>query len=196
MNIFVIYKLKKDYKLISEFCYLIEQLQNKVSAKQQIIEEKDNMEALELVNLDSNNRIDSILKVEKKLKQSLLVCRFSSNGCQSCIDSLLVLIKTVSDTLKSNILIVSDNKTKNELYVRLHYAGLDQIRYTVSEKLSFPFDSHLTPYFFIIDNNMTVRMFFIPDRENKKRTLGYLKYILKKYFLSSDFKLKRETFFP
>lgn len=182
LNVFELYELKKSYKLADQSSYFIEQLQSRISLKQQTIDEKDFIEIHELINLDANNHIDSVLMVEKSINRPLLVYRFSSNGCQSCIDSMLATIRTISDTLKSNILIISDNKIKNELYVRLHYGGLDQIKYAVSEKLSFSFDSFRIPYFFIIDNDMVVRMFFIPDKGNRKRTLVYFKYILNRYW--------------
>jgi|WetSurMetagenome_2_1015567.scaffolds.fasta_scaffold17247_4 hypothetical protein len=177
LDIFLLYENSKNCHLAEESRYLIQRLQNEITEKQQIIDDICNTEIIELTNLNGNNCNDSVLKIEKDYNQHLFVYRFSSASCNSCIDSMLVLIKNSSDKLKRNILIVSDDNTKNALHVRLHYAGLDQTRYAVSEKLSFTFDACKTPYCFVLDSNMVASMFFIPHSRNRKRTLDYLNFI-------------------
>lgn len=186
LDVIVLYKLRESHREDEIAGLLIEELQKENFQKQEIIEAKDQIEAFELINNDYNSNIDSILDCLRIENKQLLVFRFSSNSCPPCIDSIMVLIKDLPINLRKNVLLLSDYNSKRQFYTRFRYAGLDQFDYRVFDKLPLPFDPRKIPYFFIIDKNGIVRMFFIPDLKNKSRTLNYLNFIYKKYWSGTN----------
>lgn len=179
VNVYLLFVIDNYFILIEKSDNLIRQLERNNTTKQEIIDQKDSIEFQELINMNTINNIDSILKLKKNKDQPLLVFRFFRTSCHSCVDSLLLLINKLPHTTKHNTLIVSNDFSANDLRLRLHRANLDHLKYAISEKLSFMFDSTKTQYFFIVDNDMLINMFFIPDIKNRGRSLNYFNYILK-----------------
>jgi hypothetical protein len=181
LNFVVLYFLQRSYTSKSYLHDIIEQLEDKISTKQQLIDENNRVELQELINIATQIDIDTFFQAKKSINKPLLVYRFSMASCHSCVDSTLVLIENMPDTLKKNILILSDNISTRELYVMIHSTRLVQIKYVIVDRLAFPFDSTNIPYFFILDRHNVVRMFFIPSVDNKVRTLNYLDYVTNEY---------------
>lgn len=183
LDLLLLNKIQRIDNVAEQSSLLINRLQNEILEKQQYI---DDISKIELLELEINNVdycIDSVLMIEKTDEQPLFVYRFSSLSCQSCVDSMFVLFKSSSEELKRNMLIISDDKANNMLQVRLHGAGLDQMKYTISERLSLTFDTCNTPYCFILNDKMILSMLFIPDSRNRKRTIDYLKFVNQEYFI-------------
>jgi hypothetical protein len=181
LNFLVLYFLQRCRTTIDNQHDIIEQLQEKIKTNQQIIDENYGVELQELINISTQIDIDSFFTTKVSINNPQLVYRFSSASCHSCVDSTLVLIESMPDTLKKNVLILSDNVSTRELHVMLHSASLVSIKYAIVDRLVFPFDSTNIPYFFILDRKRVVRMFFIPSADNKARTLNYLNYVINEY---------------
>jgi hypothetical protein len=182
VNAFILWKLKASYNLISKTNLVIKN--NNGQVYESLEYERDSIEYLELISLDTFIPIDSIIKVEKKENQSLLVFRFSMHSCNSCVDSIFTIIKGMPENLKSNVLIVSDHESKRRLFIKLHYYKMEQVKYAVLSELSIPFDKQNIPYFFVVNNDLKISMFFIPIIKNRRRTVNYLNYVIEKHLLN------------
>ncbi|GEM_PF-5493620 len=106
----------------------------------------------------------------------LLVCHFSSIGCQNCID---YSIDRMREEMKDFL------ETGQVVFLAAHYAE-DALKWKFAinigkEKMGLPIETMSVPFYFILDQN-TVKHVFIPDYTYPQYTNVYLKTIKEKYF--------------
>lgn len=152
-------------------------LQFENSQLRRMIENKDKTELTELI---INDNIDSVVINNEVTDCPILVYRFFSGGCHSCTDSLLTFLNSLSPKTKNNLLIISNYSADSELNAVLHFNGVKDVKFKNLSQLDLSFDSQNIPYFFVLEDQIA-HTFFIPDKENKRRTINYLEYIFNQY---------------
>ena len=147
----------------------------------------------EIVLKDENGKSISLKNIVNK--QAKLVFRFSEFSCSTCLKQLNELINHKADDFKNNIVFISNYSDKEKLeffrvYLNIHY------KIYTSDNLYLPIDNEGIPYFFILDNDMISKMFFIPIPNNNKLSNKYLEkaeLYLKSKETTNSYNIKKQN---
>ncbi|OJW17210.1 hypothetical protein [Mucilaginibacter sp. 44-25] len=129
---------------------------------------------VELVEYTGNGdkQVSKLIKSAKKK----FVVRYSTTGCNKCIDLLFKNKKRLQlITQKFNLIVFVDFKTFADYDQWERVSGINKEVYLVSKK-TFPFDSIFehNSYCFIIDEGLNANSFFIPRNEFKEELDNYI----------------------
>lgn len=140
-------------------------------------------EGLEINNLKLfyGNDTSKIELLYDLINKPTLVYYVSGKMCSSCIQFGIKKAKEYFGEFENNpnvILLVSDMtpREKRALYNNQCYSFFDE-----NEKLNIPIETTNLPFFFVIDTNKKVTMFFLPDSTNPIFTEKYLEIISRRF---------------
>jgi len=144
--------------------------------------EKFNLNTVDGQEIVVNSKNDSLLlkDVITMADKPVLIIRYSSYGCASCIEYLLS--KAMSLVRKINCgtkLMVAANVSVGDLHV-IQNDYKDFIIYK-SDSLFTDFDMALTPYMYFIDEDYRIQDYYIPRKEANDSVDSFFKYLETKY---------------
>lgn len=176
---FLIFETFNSFKNQEEFEYL--SLEEHLSLDKQE-SEKYNSNIVDGQEIIINSKNDSLLlkDVITMAEKPILIIRYSSYGCASCIEYLLS--KTVPLVRKINCgtqLMVAANVSVGDLHV-IQNDYKDFIIYK-SDSLTTDFDMALTPYMYFIDEDYRIQDYYIPRKEANDSVDSFFKYLETKY---------------
>lgn len=140
-------------------------------------------EGLEINNIKLfyGNDTSKIEHLYDLINKPTLIYYVSGKMCSSCIQFGIKKTKEYFGEFENNvnvILLASDMtpREKRALYNNECYSFFDE-----NEKLSIPIEDTNLPFFFVIDTNKKVTMFFLPDSTNPIFTEKYLEIISRRF---------------
>lgn len=152
---------------------------------------RDHFLSLELKYNDTRISKELILTDEKgveysikdKLNTKKIVFRYSELQCNVCVEKQIGSLKKYKDKIGiDNILILADYSNYRNLILFKRMNSLDIPVYNLSEKMSLELEKKDLPYFFIADNSLIAKDYFIPIKEIKNYTDNYLSTMYIKHF--------------
>ena len=102
-----------------------------------------------------------------------LVFGSSQNMCPPCIYDIIDIIEEIFPDYKVNDRIIFIADVEQRFKENYH----NKILLNFLKKSEFPLRDFRVPYLFILDENITVKMLFITDKENPQLTKEYLKSV-------------------
>lgn len=137
---------------------------------------------------DELNLIDekgNIFRIKEKLNTKKIIFRYSELQCNVCVEKQIQSLKRYKDKIGvDNILIIADYSNFRNLIVFKKINSLDIPVYNLSKKMSLEIEKKDIPYFFIADNSLVAKDYFIPIKEIKNYTDNYLNTMYIKHFKS------------
>jgi len=122
--------------------------------------------------------LDSLCKTNYKL-----IFRYSDQHCNQCAESALHSLNKFKESIgEDNIIILASFRTKHQFAFFLKNNQSTNMVLNISTKIEIPIEEYITPYFFIMDKDMTVKLLFIPMKEIPGHTDAYLKSVLNRFF--------------
>ena len=135
-------------------------------------------------NNDNNKRLSNYL-----CSVNRLILRYNEDNCSSCIDHSLDALLEYKDAIGiENILIISTVRNNRKLKAFIDkYEDLNiQIINTKSE-INLPIEEYNIPYFFVINENLELKMLFVPIKELPHNTARYLDIISQRFIAKNIF---------
>lgn len=151
---------------------------------------KDNFEASILCNsitLDSlicRDVKNSLYNISGSLKNKILICRFSELDCEKCIKYAIETLKNNTDIETSSIVFLCSYRNNAMLLKMIEYYQLNSYNVFNIESTITPIDEWRKPYYFIVDNNLTISDIMIPGKINNEFQEMYFNNIKHKHFIS------------
>ena len=138
----------------------------------------------EVVVKDSSNNVFPLKDILDNGRERMLVCRFSELHCESCVESSIQLFRQWTDSVgKDNTLFLGTYRN-NRIFNRTKpvYGINDLNTYNILE-LNIPVEKYGSPYYFVLNNNLTISDVFVPSKSTPYITNNYLQMIYKRYFM-------------
>jgi hypothetical protein len=138
-------------------------------------------------NIDSNTVLldesDNIVFLKQLVdKKPKLIFKYSTLNCNVCVDEQISLLKEASKKIGSeNIIILANYNSPKELS---QFARMNQINFKVFNLRNVEFtaiDKGL-PYYFILDESISLKLLFIPIKGDTFLTQKYFDKISGRYF--------------
>ncbi len=154
------------------------------------------------VQMNSNIKIDQNISITDSYESKIilknlfksgpkLIVYNSETGCSLCIEKELEIIKNISTKIGvKNIIIISNfnNSRKLEVFKNTYNLEFDVFH---CKSLKLPFEKVSSqPCVFVIDSELIVKDFFVPDRTLPELSEKYYLSVYDKYFRLSN---NRET---
>lgn len=138
----------------------------------------DGQNVWDCIITDLNNNTTTLSNIVTKAK---LIIRFSSMGCDNCIQQEIEIIENLGVNIDDNIIILVSNQNIRalNLFNKIHNC---KIKVYKSDPLNIPFEETNRLYMFILDSSYTVKNFFIPEETLPKLSITYYETIYEKYF--------------
>lgn len=112
-----------------------------------------------------------------KINFPLLILKISKNNCGSCIQEQILRLQ---DSNISNILIFAHFETERERYFfNKEFGAMFNIIFMDNNSLIETLDDNNAPYLFIVDDDLSTRLHFIPQRGKNKLTDEYYQLVSK-----------------
>jgi len=122
-------------------------------------------------------------KIKEKLSTKKLIFRYSELQCNLCVEKQIIYLKKYKDKIGiDNILILADYSNLRNLIIFKRVNSLDIPVYNLSKKMSLELEKKDLPYFFVVDNSLIAKDYFIPIKEIKNYTDNYLNTMYIKHF--------------
>lgn len=127
---------------------------------------------------DSLGNIEFIEDLIGRNNGKILVCRFSQNYCNSCVESAIELFRkwTASFGIK-RILYLGNHRNNTILQQEILLYGIPAVNVYNISSLRNPVEDVGYPYYFLLDSDMQISNVFFPDKATPQITKDYLKYI-------------------
>ena len=128
-----------------------------------------------------NNRIP-LKSIFAKGQRQLLVCRFSQQHCESCVDATIeILQKQVNQIGVKNIVYLANHRNNRILKKTIPLYGIKGVPVYNTQGFSIPVEQAGYPYFFILGNNLQVSGIFVPNKGVPAITVKYLEAVKKRF---------------
>jgi hypothetical protein len=169
---------------INEFYYLSEHRYKTISNDIMTYSYMDDMD-INPRTIVRSERGDSVLLKDLVHKTSFVV-KYSYLNCEECINYQINVMKTYIDKIGiDNILILVSYANLRSLSIdKKLYDYKKNIFYFEDEGFDFTIENKNEPYFFILDDKMKAKHFFIPRKEMENLTNDYMKMICNKFFVA------------
>lgn len=140
------------------------------------------MELNDIMLKDSLGIISPLKNLLEKEKKQILVCRFSQFHCESCVNFSIQMLLHSSFIEKENLLFL-DSYENNRIFNReKKLYGIDTFKTYNALSLNIPLEELGFPYFFVLNENLTISHIVIPDKNTPALTQKYLEIINERYF--------------
>ena len=187
--VFMLLRFRKLQKQKAEAEQLCVRMQNK--AQEQLNTYQSNLETAilnsnlqlenQMVKDTLNNRIP-LKSIFAKGQRQLLVCRFSQQHCESCVDATIqTLQKQVNQIGAENIVYLGNHRNNRIFKKTIPLYGIKGMRVYNTQAFNIPVENAGYPYFFILDNNLQVSGIFIPNKGVPAVTVKYLEAVKKRF---------------
>ena len=149
-----------------------------------ITKENENLkldDSIKLVTLDN----DTILAKDVFIKNSL-VLSYSMFNCGDCVNTEFDNLKKYAHSFSEKIIIVAYfDRLRDAIFEckKMQKLGLEKSKFYVliSNNLGIPMDRYNSPYYFHINEDLTISNVLLPIKDNPKLSEFYLKYSFKNY---------------
>lgn len=129
------------------------------------------------------NENGAITKLKDIVKEDyILVIRYSTYNCESCVEFQINSIKPFVNKLKSNNIIIISDENRRSIKMFKEKFGFRYPTYFMKGNLIEYIDERNEPYFFVIDKSLHTRLLFIPHKESPELTNIYLNTIVDRFF--------------
>ena len=187
--VFLLVRFRKLQQQKAEAEELCVHLQNK--AQEQLNTYQSNLETaisnrnLQLENQmikDTLNNPISLKSIFAKGQRQLLVCRFSQQHCESCVDATIqILQKQVSQIGVKNIVYLGNHRNNRIFKKTIPLYGIKGMPVYNTQKFSIPVEQAGYPYFFILESSLQVSGIFVPNKGVPAVTVKYLEAVKKRF---------------
>ncbi len=165
--------------------FLNQQYKNKLNSTKQKLEHLENIEIMFEVSKETtiylgsdNKTLIPALSITDRPK---LVIGLNQNMCRPCVEGVFAHIKEVFPDFESNpdIICIADIEQR----FKDDYYGKKVVSF--HQKEDYPlYEIETTPYFFILDKDLCVKLLFITDTTSPELTKEYLKIIKDRYMVN------------
>lgn len=132
---------------------------------------------------DSLGKKQSLQSIFNKGQKQILVCRFSEFHCESCVDFSIQLLLSTNVFLGKNNLLFLGSYQNNRIFNReKELFGINQFSTYNTPTLNISLEEIGYPYFFILEENLTISNIIIPDKNMPTLTQKYIEVIGNRYF--------------
>ena len=133
--------------------------------------------------------------LSEKISTPTLVLEVSEFNCSSCIDSTISILRQYEELLKTKcLLLVETHGMRNKiLFERVSNLKLPvyYIERSVIDDKNVSNENKTTPYFYVLDKELSVKYYFRPEKTCVNVTKLYLSEVIKKL----DIKKNEESSF-
>lgn len=131
------------------------------------------------VYLLNENWIDSIALSELVVEGPVLILRITKNSCQECAMMELNHLENFIKNNRNKACLIYSSQTSRDLkaLTLLHSFSFLKLGSFKLDILKIPEEIYNSPYYFILDANLTGRMFFFPDKSNAELTQKYFQEV-------------------
>ena len=185
--VFMLVRFRKLQQQKAETEELFVRLQNK--AQDQLNTYQSNLETamlnsnLELDNQmikDTLNNPIPLKSIFAKGQRQLLVCRFSQQHCESCVDATIqILQKQVNQIGAENVVYLGNHRNNRIFKKTIPLYGIKGVPVYNTPRFSIPVEQAGYPYFFILDSSLHVSGIFVPSKGIPAVTVKYLEAVKK-----------------
>ena len=187
--IFMLVRFRKLQQQKAEAEQLCVRLQNK--AQDQLNTYQSNLETAisnsnlqlknQMVKDTLNNRIP-LKSIFAKGQHQLLVCRFSQQHCESCVDATIQILQKQVNQIGVNNIVYLGNHRNNRIFKKtIPLYGIKGMRVYNTQNFSIPVEQVGYPYFFILNSNLQVSGIFVPNKGVPAVTVKYLEAVKKRF---------------
>jgi hypothetical protein len=187
----LVYSLITNTNNQKETNKIIESISKSLDVEKKLAQTRDYYLNLELKY--NNIKIDETLKlvdekgrtftIKEMLTRKKIVFRYSELQCNVCVENQITSLKKYKDKIGvDNILILADYTNFRNLILFKRLNALDIAVYSLSKKMNIELEEENFPYFFIVDNSLVAKDYFIPIKEIKNYTDNYLNTMYIKHF--------------
>lgn len=106
----------------------------------------------------------SVSSFFQKSNKTWLVCRFSDDYCSSCVEKSIDLVLADSCILPDNVLFLGYCGKGRVLKKRIEQYRLINYKCFMTPRFILPIDDLSCPYYFVIDNQLTVKGVYLPTQ--------------------------------
>lgn len=131
---------------------------------------------------DSLGIISPLKNILEKEKRQILVCRFSQFHCESCVNFSIQSILHSHFFKKENLLFLGSYDNNRIFNREKKLYGIDKFKTYNVLNLNIPLEELGFPYFFVLNENLTISHIVIPDKSTPALTQKYLELINERYF--------------
>ena len=123
------------------------------------------------------------IKLKKVVVETKIILKYPEKSCD-CFDNILNSIKKLPKTIREKIIIIVPKNKFRYYYILFSDFELNNVLIIGAEenlKIS-DLDNGIIPYFFILDENLICKNFFLPISNHNEILDLYLQYALNNYF--------------
>lgn len=131
------------------------------------------------------NEKDDEIELKQLVNTPKLIYMFSQLSCHSCIENEISLLKKFAGKIgEENIILITNYSDINYMYKFKRINELDRFQIFnlkdnfIHSKLAL----ENVPYYFIIENDLTTKALFVPDKSLNELTVRYYNLIIPSYF--------------
>jgi hypothetical protein len=145
---------------------------------------------LRLDGIDVKDSLDNVFALKDVFRDNqkqILVCRFSELHCESCVNFSIQLFRSwVNKAGKDNMLFLGTYRN-NKIFNRTKpIYGINNLNVYNISALNIPVEELGYPYYFVLNNDLTILNVFVPDKATPVITNNYLDMIYKQYFATTN----------
>ncbi|MBX2964724.1 MAG: hypothetical protein KF845_01170 [Cyclobacteriaceae bacterium] len=118
-----------------------------------------------------------------------LIYRITDKSCDVCFDKITEKLKGASNLIGwDNIVVILPIKELRKTIAAFKEQQINARIFAVNEELALgiPLETSSSPFFFIINKELTVKNLFIPHKNGAELTEAYLAEMSYKYFTEND----------
>lgn len=128
---------------------------------------------------------ESSIYLSEIINENIVILKYSEISCNQCVENELFLLKNLIDLIGvENIIIIADYDDISQLFRFQRINNIEDVRIFISrnEDLNLFLEEPTTPYYFILDNSLRIKSFYMPDKEFSQMTLRYYRIISRHFF--------------
>ena len=131
---------------------------------------------------DTLNNPIPLKSIFAKGQNQLLVCRFSQQHCESCVDATIQILQNQANQIGVKNIVYLGNHRNNRLFKEtIPLYGIEGMRVYNTQGFNIPVEQADYPYFFILDNSLQVSGIFMPNKGVPAVTVKYLEAVKKRF---------------
>lgn len=124
----------------------------------------------------------STLRFLDLVTQPILFFYYNELSCDPCSDIELDKLDSISNIIGSeNVFLLSKNSSFKDIYL---LRRINSFRFRVAlvdELINLPISNYPSNYYFVLDSNYVIKLFFVPVRKNQDLNELYYSQIIKQF---------------